>query len=345
MLLDEDTRGRVGNKDIVRDVLDKIERCDIFLADLTPVTSMYKDVENNSTKLLPNSNVMFEYGYAFHCKGENRMISLARLESDEHVENLPFDINHNTLTTFKDANGLKHLVDWIRNIIKDIDKERVLFVPAFDCSLSFTDNLSEKLAIHPKFKKTVYGVKRKGGVVKTQEKNNTLAQVLNPSKHLYEIAQSINKFYAPTVIKPVSQKTNNSYCAIMLSFFNKGTTALENCNLRIEADDDRVVFARTNVEKTIFLDVLSPSNTLVYEKLVSHRVNILNPSDCSLLDMFYLHAPHDIGKFQLFWNMNSKTYQTKGSLEIVVEPDYELHCVENDAKAGTESIEDQISTE
>lgn len=42
LVLDEDTRGRVGNRDIVHAVLDKIKKCDVFLADVTPVAQCIK---------------------------------------------------------------------------------------------------------------------------------------------------------------------------------------------------------------------------------------------------------------------------------------------------------------
>ncbi|QDT82000.1 hypothetical protein Mal35_54910 [Gimesia maris] len=58
--LDSDTQGEAGMCDIPNTILKKIKECDIFLADLTIVGKT--DEENE--KLLPNSNVVMELGYA-----------------------------------------------------------------------------------------------------------------------------------------------------------------------------------------------------------------------------------------------------------------------------------------
>ena len=47
LIIDQDTRGRVGKRNIPTDLLDKICKCDIFVADLTPVIT-YKLSESNS---------------------------------------------------------------------------------------------------------------------------------------------------------------------------------------------------------------------------------------------------------------------------------------------------------
>ena len=72
-------------------------------------------------KHMPNSNVMYEYGYALHAKGENQMIVLASLDKkqNEHIEYMPFDINHDTITLFTDEASLVGLTGWIRKIIDE----------------------------------------------------------------------------------------------------------------------------------------------------------------------------------------------------------------------------------
>lgn len=119
LIVDQDTSGRTGKRKIEEEVLKKIENCDIFLADLTPVTSLVKAPEEHELpKLMPNSNVMFEYGYALRARGENRMIALACLDKqkDEHIEFMPFDVNHDTITPFTDENSLCGLTQWIKKI-------------------------------------------------------------------------------------------------------------------------------------------------------------------------------------------------------------------------------------
>ena len=70
LFLDQDTRERIGKRNIDAEVLEKIRKCDIFVADLTPVITYIPPKEQHDLpKHMPNSNVMYEYGYALHAKG------------------------------------------------------------------------------------------------------------------------------------------------------------------------------------------------------------------------------------------------------------------------------------
>ena len=88
LVIDQDTRDRIGIRNIAVEVLDKISNCDIFVADLTPITTYNSKGSNKPLKLIPNSNVMFELGYVLHAKGENHVIALASLDknTNEHKE-------------------------------------------------------------------------------------------------------------------------------------------------------------------------------------------------------------------------------------------------------------------
>lgn len=46
LIIDQDTRGRVGVRNIAIEVLDKIRNCDIFVADLTPITTYIPKIKN-----------------------------------------------------------------------------------------------------------------------------------------------------------------------------------------------------------------------------------------------------------------------------------------------------------
>lgn len=307
---------------------------------------MYKDVDGRLPKHLPNSNVMFEYGYALSCKGENRMITLAKMGRGEHVEFMPFDINHNTLTSFRSADDLIHLADWIKNIIVDVDKERAAFVPDYACDLVFMGSLfdGKQTAITPTFKKTVYITKEQQAAF--SKINQGVETIKSSSGLLAELALGLSKSSRESQFFNVGgQKTNKSYCMISLWFINKGNSALDNCNLTIVSSDKRVRFSKTNVERSLSSALLPSLNTYVYDKYVEFHVNTLNPGEDFMLDSIYVYAPYDVGSFQLAWNMNSRTYKWSGTLEVLVEPEYMVNYVENDDKAGAEVIEDYIVTE
>lgn len=332
LLVDEDTRDRAGNKEIVREVLEKIKHCDVFLADVTPVITLTDKNGEELPKHMPNSNVMFEYGYALHCKGEGRIITLAKMEKGQYKQCMPFDINHNTLTTFKTAADLCHLSDWIKNIIVEIDKERANIVPDYDCDVVFMDTpAGSETTIKPIFKKTVYNTKQQ------QESFSKLNQKVEA---IVKTSRRTQMFYVG------KQKINKSYSLMLLWFVNNGSLALDNCNMTIQACDDRVKFAKTKVvQEPILSTILTPSNTRVYESCISFHVNTVNPGALSSLDSVYVYVPHNIGSFEMIWHLNSRTYQASGTLKVLVQPEYKVKYVENDDKAGEEQIEDYIVTE
>ena len=88
--VDQDTENVAGWPDIAATLLDKIERCELFVTDLTPINGPVPD-----TRLTPNPNVMLELGYALATgMGRIRIICVVNAaylpEGDR--SNLPFDV-------------------------------------------------------------------------------------------------------------------------------------------------------------------------------------------------------------------------------------------------------------
>jgi hypothetical protein len=83
-----DTRGVPGLCDIPAEILNKIERADAAVLDLTFVASM--DANN---KRCPNPNVLFELGYAFHAIGPSRLICVMNEALGAPADTM-FDIAH-----------------------------------------------------------------------------------------------------------------------------------------------------------------------------------------------------------------------------------------------------------
>jgi hypothetical protein len=84
--IDSDTQDVAGTPAITETILGKIRSCDIFLADMTFVAQA-------GEKLIPNPNVMGEYGYALHAKGTPRIL-LVMNEAYGPAKELPFDLHH-----------------------------------------------------------------------------------------------------------------------------------------------------------------------------------------------------------------------------------------------------------
>lgn len=112
--IDEATRNLPGSPKIEDAILEKIASADIFVCDITPIASCGR-------KLMPNSNVIFELGFALHALGEKRVILLAKY-GDWDVNYMPFDFNHRRIGMFssaKDCNlefeidcSLKYCANW-----------------------------------------------------------------------------------------------------------------------------------------------------------------------------------------------------------------------------------------
>ena len=91
IVYDESTWARSGSPVIDTVVLEKIKICDLFVADLTPISSTGK-------KDLPNPNVMMELGVAKASMIDDVILLLYTGEID--INRMPFDINHQRLSRF-----------------------------------------------------------------------------------------------------------------------------------------------------------------------------------------------------------------------------------------------------
>ena len=93
--IDADTEGVLGHVPITETILKKIAGCDAFVPDLTLVAKTEAD------KLLPNANVMLEYGYALHARTHSIMIPVMNIAYGA-PEELPFDMAHQRFPTLYD---------------------------------------------------------------------------------------------------------------------------------------------------------------------------------------------------------------------------------------------------
>lgn len=102
IVYDESTWARSGSPVIETVVLEKIQKCDLFVADLTPVAT-------TSKKDQPNPNVMLELGVAKASMIDDVILLLYTGTVD--TNRMPFDISHQRLSRF------------LKNTIKDYVKQ------------------------------------------------------------------------------------------------------------------------------------------------------------------------------------------------------------------------------
>jgi hypothetical protein len=86
--IDHDTKGVSGTPDIFQAILEKIDTCGIFIADVTPVTTFTNS--KGEFKTVPNPNVMLETGYALAKIGDRRLLTVMNTALGDPKE-APFD--------------------------------------------------------------------------------------------------------------------------------------------------------------------------------------------------------------------------------------------------------------
>ncbi len=103
IVYDESTWARSGSPVIENVVLEKIQKCDLFVADLTPVAT-------TSKRDFPNPNVMYELGVAKSSMIDDVILMLYTGTID--TNRMPFDINHKRLSRFSKSN----ITDFVRQM-------------------------------------------------------------------------------------------------------------------------------------------------------------------------------------------------------------------------------------
>ena len=88
--LDQDTRGVAGWPEITSALFDKIDQCEVFVADITPING-----PNSDFRITPNPNVLLELGYALATGfGRTRIICVINTHylPNGDLRELPFDL-------------------------------------------------------------------------------------------------------------------------------------------------------------------------------------------------------------------------------------------------------------
>ncbi|MCX6584088.1 MAG: hypothetical protein NT166_28275 [Candidatus Aminicenantes bacterium] len=87
--LDSDTSNTPGSPDIIHTILKKIDSSSVFVADVSLIN-----------KLQPNSNVMFELGYATKALGDKNIVMVFN-ENFGEAKDLPFDLGLKRQTMYR----------------------------------------------------------------------------------------------------------------------------------------------------------------------------------------------------------------------------------------------------
>lgn len=183
---DRDTKGVTGSPNIESVIFKKIDECDLFIADLSVVTSYEADDEK---KNVPNPNVLIELGYAVGKLGWERVLCFANTEFGI-IKNFPFDINHHRLSGFsfdteveeKKSEAVKELRDIIISNVSDLMEKGPSSKPGFAMHVVGTFDFSVE-AVKPEL--IPYDIQNNSSVRQFRDK------LLNEAKEAYKKAAAI----------------------------------------------------------------------------------------------------------------------------------------------------------
>lgn len=122
ILADRDTKGKTGSPNITQTIFEKIDDCDLFVADVSIVNSYGitaeeyteddaldfdggtavgrpKDCLKPQFRYSPNPNVLIELGYAVKCLGWEKVLCFLNTDFGK-IEQLPFDLDHQRVTPY-----------------------------------------------------------------------------------------------------------------------------------------------------------------------------------------------------------------------------------------------------
>ena len=318
--IDQDTNGRVGTENIDTEVLAKISNCDVFVADVTPIYVETLDKGEDSAKLVPNPNVMYESGYALGIKGMHRMIFLASLEEGETIERLPFDINHNTITIIQDPEKMGALTGRIRKILEVVKEEREQRVPENGCVVLFETEKgsSEAIEIAPEYV-TIQYVKKNIASRRPKEERPKSNSLLT-SGVLAALCEQILQKEPVAVAKIIKEEIDHSVCPITIALHNYGENALEEIDMFMQIDTPDVQFVEERVHPLMFAPKIGTTDYFIGENGIHSHIEYLNSGLHHEFDTIYVKVPYGVESIDLTWSVYSKNHKERGNIHIVVRP-------------------------
>jgi hypothetical protein len=210
--------------------------------------------------------------------------------------------------------------DQIKKLLKEILVR--LQIPATDADVLFGIDKNE-LTAHPKFKE-VHFSKR---IHVPEEKNkevDDLARLVVTGTAVDWITKMMEQKEKLATIAPVTGHRYDSFVPVSFGVMNCGDVAIDRCTVFFTFPDF-VQLKRSNVERTMFPDILNPnSSTWVFddEHLVKFNVGDITLGFGRRSEDVYVRIPYDVKQIEINWFLSSKTMKKYGKLTIKNEPEY-----------------------
>lgn len=331
VLYDEASRSVVGSQKVEEVILEKIRACDVFIADITPITKIEtEEGEKKRIKLLPNPNVVFELGYAMHCLPMEQVLIV--LPTGISHGQLPFDFNHNRLIEFDEHTN--PMDEEIENSLAFCMKTRTSLLDVI------VANPEDKI-LRPQYKQTKFIAER----LKHYDIGSPFASIKQIQEKMSQVAspfRQVNIAKAQVIRKEI----NHSYSPIHLVIQNNNDVAIDNIDFKVICNQKGVSIVENNVKDQFnsvhslginSLCVVEETNTAI------QHVDTMNPQTIFMLDPFYLKVPYDSESISLEWHVSSRQGSFCGKIDMLVEAEVkDVDFVYNDAKIGDDYFSDYI---
>lgn len=158
---DRDTKNQLGSPDITESIFEKIDECDLFIADITIINKSKCNILRDKKRATPNPNVLIELGYAVKTVGWERIICIYNSDYSS-LEALPFDLRQHRITSYSikkegKSKAKNNLMEVLSGTIKKLAEEGNVIRPKNNkahhkiISYNFNENkFEDKICIyHP----------------------------------------------------------------------------------------------------------------------------------------------------------------------------------------------------
>lgn len=363
-----DSRDGKGSEDITEQILLSIRESKLFIGDLTPVVGIdvekeVKDHPQKRTKLQPNSNVMFEYGYAAgkigieHCK---QIIGL-HPEKGERIEDIPFDIKQRSSILFtvitepgeEVTNETKKLTGsikrWLKERLYDILLEESIDEQPV-AKVTFGDG-SDDITLHPRFEKVFFI--NPATEIKRPDLPTESASSLAAFTGINAAIAKMSRFnIAPTVkFSVVEKSTNESYCPLRFELVNEGIKTIDDIQVILELPaTEGITFRESNVEnKGVFITALPSAKQYWISddgKRLTYKRRTLNPNMRSEVADCWIELPTEEAEIQICCTISSRdNMPVSNTLKLHSQPTYDDKYERSESKAGQTEIRTIIRDE
>ncbi|MDA2139521.1 hypothetical protein PDN64_15525 [Bacillus cereus group sp. Bc256] len=282
--VDRDTKDELGTPDIVNTIFSKIERSNLFIADISIINSQ------SSGRKMPNPNVLMELGYAAKVLGWDRVICVFNTDYG-NFDDLPFDLKFRRPLIYgleaQDKPKVKaHLVKVIKHTIQELYASGMLGDELNDYLKMQVD--TQILSIARNIDKILYGYTEK---ISFDNYSRILSLEFNEIKELiigrkfvgFQVFKKFKKIENELTMILKDIISSNYYKKEMgiaivniikwLNRFDKFNSLRESPNLFIYAGE------RVNGYKAVFSEDINPKNEEGYILLRS-----LNDSHAQVVD-------------------------------------------------------------